>query len=274
MSLVAYPIRHEELGKFLVSRRTRLRPESCGLPSMRSRRRTPGLRREDVSSIAGISTAYYTWIEQGRPFDISIDVLYAIAGALQLSDIETSYMFVLAGKAEQRPKSPEAAYAGEGIMEVVSHFERGPALALTPWLDVVGGNAAANELFEFPRGTNLAWWFFCANDPRLKVCNATDIAESLVALLRRNRARSGDSAPFAGIIERLRAESHEFALLWDGYLVDSSPMVDVAFERPDRSRVAYRTTLLCDPVASSRFALFMTPLPASVAALDLRAAAS
>jgi transcriptional regulator with XRE-family HTH domain len=261
MSLVAYPIRHEELGKFLVSRRTRLRPESCGLPSMRSRRRTPGLRREDVSSIAGISTAYYTWIEQGRPFDISIDVLYAIAGALKLSDIETGYMFVLAGKAEQRPKPPETALAGEGIMQVVSNFECGPALALTPWLDVLGLNVPAKDFFEF-----------CVNNPSLEICNATDIAVSLVALLRRNRARANDSGPFSGVIERLRAESHDFALLWDGYVVDSLPMVDVEFERLDRGRVAYRTTLLCDPVASSRFALFMTPLPSRP--LDLLATAT
>jgi transcriptional regulator with XRE-family HTH domain len=272
MSLVAYPIRHEELGKFLVSRRTRLRPESCGLPSMRSRRRTPGLRREDVSSIAGISTAYYTWIEQGRPFDISIDVLYAIAGALKLSDIETGYMFVLAGKAEQRPKPPETALAGEGIMQVVSNFECGPALALTPWLDVLGLNAPAKDFFEFEPGTNLAWWFFCVNNPSLEICNATDIAVALVALLRRNRARASDSDPFSGVIERLRTESHDFALLWDGYVVDSLPMVDVEFERLGRGRVAYRTTLLCDPVASSRFALFMTPLPSRP--LDLLATAT
>jgi transcriptional regulator with XRE-family HTH domain len=261
MSFVAYPVHNAELGKFLVSRRTRLSPEACGLPSTRSRRRTPGLRREDVSSIAGISTAYYTWIEQGRPFDISVDVLYAIAGALQLSDAETDYVFVLAGKVEQRSKSLPTAAAYEAIMQVVDHFKSGPALALTPWLDVLGVNAAANDLFQFEPHTNLARWFFCYESTRLKICNSTDIAEALVALLRRNCARASEPGEFRKIIDDLRADSGEFQRLWDGYVVESSPRVDVEFERSSKERVAYRTTVLCDPVATNRIALFMTPQP-------------
>lgn len=101
--------RHTELAAFLTSRRTRLRPESCGLPHFRRRRRTPGLRREEVSALAGISTAYYTWIEQGRMFDVSIEVLKAIAGALQLNEIEAAHLFTLAGKAAPRGPSRSTA---------------------------------------------------------------------------------------------------------------------------------------------------------------------
>jgi transcriptional regulator with XRE-family HTH domain len=260
MSRVVRPVRHEELGNFLMSRRTRLSAESCGLPSLRSRRRTPGLRREDVSSIAGISTAYYTWIEQGRPFDISVDVLYAIAGALRLSDIETGYMFALAGKAELRAKLPEVPSGSDGVMDVVGRYESGPALALTPWLDVLGVNAQAQNLFEFEADSNLAYWFFCTNNARVKPRNWNAIAVALVALLRRNRAREGDFGRFREIIERLRSESHDFALLWDGHIVDSSLQVDVEFDCNGDGRMAYRAILLCDPVAASQFVLFMNPL--------------
>src|SRR5271165_121992 len=97
--------RHAELAGFLTSRRTRLLPESCGLPHSLRRRRAPGLRREEVSTLAGISTAYYTWIEQGRTFDVSIEVLDAIAAALQLNEIEAAHLFTLAGKAAAR-RSP------------------------------------------------------------------------------------------------------------------------------------------------------------------------
>jgi transcriptional regulator with XRE-family HTH domain len=266
MSLVGYPIRHEELGKFLVSRRTRLSPESCGLPSTRSRRRTPGLRREDVSSIAGISTAYYTWIEQGRPFDISTDVLYAIAGALHLTDIETAYVFVLAGKAEQRARSAETELTCEEVMQVAGRFEGGPALALTPWLHVLGLNAPARDLFGFELGTNLAQWFFCMKHPQLKICNCTDVGVALVALLRRNRARANDSGPFEEVIEHLRAESRDFARMWEEYVVDSSPLIDIEFERSDYGRVAYRTVLLCDSLVGSCFILFMAPIASRPAA--------
>jgi transcriptional regulator with XRE-family HTH domain len=262
MILDARPVRHEELGKFLMSRRMRLSAESCGLPVLRSRRRTPGLRREDVSSIAGISTAYYTWIEQGRPFDISAEVLNAIAGALRLSDVETRHVLMLAGKAELRAKSLTTQPWSDGIIHVVSRFENGPALALTPWLDVLGVNAQAQDLFEFEPGTNLAWWFFCVKNARVKPCNCDDIAVALVALLRRNRARESDAGRFSEIIERLHAESHDFAVLWDGHIVDSSPLIDVEFDRPGRGHAAYRTVLLCDSVASSEFVLFMMLLGA------------
>ncbi len=262
MLLDARPARHDELGKFLKSRRMRLSAESCGLPALRSRRRTPGLRREDVSSIAGISTAYYAWIEQGRPFDISPEVLNAIAGALKLSDVETRHVHMLAGKAELHAKTLTAPPWSEGIKHVVSRFDCGPAVALTPWLDVLAVNAHAQELFEFEPGTNLAWWFFCEKNARIKPCNGDDISIALVALLRRNRARESDAGRFSEIIGRLHAESHDFALLWDGHIVDSSPLIDVEFDRPGRGRVTYRAVLLCDSVASSEFVLFMALLDA------------
>jgi transcriptional regulator with XRE-family HTH domain len=258
----ARPVRNEELGKFLLSRRHRTSAESCGLPPPRPRRRTPGLRREDVSWIAGISTAYYTWIEQGRPFDISADVLYAIAGALRLSEVETSYIFALAGKAEVRPRPLEPP-SSAGIMQLVNSFESGPALALTPWLDVLGGNARARELFEYEVGMNLASWFFCTGAADAKPRNSDEIAIALVALLRRNRARE-DDARVGEIIERLHSESRNFALLWDGQIVDSSPMVEVEFDRRG-GRETYQTMLLCDSVASRQYALFMTPLAISAA---------
>jgi transcriptional regulator with XRE-family HTH domain len=219
------------------------------------------LRREDVSAIAGISTAYYAWIEQGRPFDISADVLYAIAGALRLSEVETGYVFQLAGKAERRAKSPEPPPWSDGVMQVISRFEGGPALALTPWLDILGANAVAREFFAFVPGTNLARWFFGANDAHVKPYNWDDVAVALVALLRRNRARANDPARFIEVIERLRTESQEFALLWDGHIVDSSSLVDVEFDCHPKGRISYRAVLLCDSLASSQFVLFMTPIP-------------
>lgn len=252
--------RHAELGRFLVSRRVRLNPASFGLPVLRSgHRRTPGLRREDVSAIAGISTAYYTWIEQGRPFNISADVLYAIAGALRLTDVETRHVFALAGKADMRPNGPAAPSWSNDVMEVVERLDGCPAFTLTPWLDIVGGNAAAHELVRLVPGTNLAWWFFCADDAQLRPLGRDEIGSALVALLRRNRARNGDTAAFERIVARLSVESERFRTLWEGHVVDSPPLADVEFDHAARGRIAYRVVLLCEPVALSRFVLLMTP---------------
>jgi transcriptional regulator with XRE-family HTH domain len=261
MDTAARSVRHAELGEFLMNRRTHLNPESFDLPSVRPQhRRTPGLRREDVSSIAGISTAYYTWIEQGRPFDISADVLQAIAGALRLNDIETAYLFVLAGKAACLPKPPPTPPWSEEVTQVViSRFEDVPALTLTPWLEVLALNAAARELFEFEAGTNVAWWLLCTNNPRLTLLNADDVTVALVALLRRNRARAHHYAAFGEIIERLLRSSDAFRNLWNGHIVDAPPLIDVEFDRAGYGRIAYRILLLCEPVALSQFVLFMTP---------------
>jgi transcriptional regulator with XRE-family HTH domain len=246
-----------------MSRRVRLSAESCGLPVHHTRRRTPGLRREDVSAIAGISTAYYAWIEQGRPFDISADVLYAIAAALRLSDVETSYVLLLAGKAEVPAATPEPAPSNEGIMLLVNQFQSGPALVLTPWLDVLGANTVARELTGLEPRANLARWFFYENGGRMKPVNSDDVAVALVALLRRNRARENDPHHFVELIDSLRERSHDFALLWDGHIVDSPSQLDVEFDRPDGDRSTYRAVLLCDPVASRQFVLFMTPVPSA-----------
>jgi transcriptional regulator with XRE-family HTH domain len=266
VGLVARPLRNEELGKFLMSRRVRLSAESCGLPVHHTRRRTPGLRREDVSAIAGISTAYYAWIEQGRPFDISADVLYAISAALRLSDVETSYVLLLAGKAEVPAGTPDVTPPNESIALLVNQFESGPAVVLTPWLDVLGANGIAHELTGLKPGANLARWFFCESGGRMKPVNSDDVAVALVALLRRNRARESDPHRFVELVDSLRENSHDFALLWDGHIVDSPSLLDVYFDRPGGRRCAYRAVLLSDPVASRQFVLFMTPVPKAAAA--------
>jgi transcriptional regulator with XRE-family HTH domain len=261
MAVATRSTRHHLLGKFLMSRRGQLSAESCGLPVSRSRRRTPGLRREDVSSIAGISTAYYTWIEQGRPFDISTTVLSSIADALKLSDVETRHVFFLAGKAEEADDTSEMPPWGSGIAEMVDSFRDGPAIALTSRLDVVAINALAQELFALEPGTNLAWWLFCQSEGRMRPYDWKDVGFAVAALLRRNAARARQCTQFDELIEQLCATSDGFKDLWDRQIVDSSPLVDVAFDHAERGRVAYRMIVLCDPVMSSQFVLLLRPLP-------------
>jgi transcriptional regulator with XRE-family HTH domain len=268
MAVATRSTRHHLLGKFLMTRRGQLSAESCGLPVSRSRRRTPGLRREDVSSIAGISTAYYTWIEQGRPFDISTPVLSSIAEALKLSDVETRHIFFLAGKAEEADDTAETPPWGSGIAEMVDSFKDGPAIALTSWLDVVAINALAKELFALTPGINLAWWLFCQSEGRMRPCDSNDIGFAVAALLRRNAARARQCTRFDQLIEQLCAASNGFKDLWDRHIVDSSPLVDVAFDDRERGRVAYRMIVLCDSVMSSRFVLLLTPLPLPIGALN------
>jgi transcriptional regulator with XRE-family HTH domain len=260
MNATVRAARHEELADFLIARRTRLSPESCGLPSFRPRRRTPGLRREDVSAIAGISTAYYTWIEQGRTFEISVEVLEALAHALRLTETETAHLFTLAGKADPSPARPRLGAWSDAIGQLIGLHEETPALALTAWLEVLAANAPARELFGLERGDNLADWVFSTRREPIRCLNRERIADAIVALLHRNRARDMENERFDEVIDRLRRGSQVFDACWACHAVDAPPLYDVEIEHERLGRRTYRTVLLCDPVAASQFVLFMTPL--------------
>jgi transcriptional regulator with XRE-family HTH domain len=250
--------RHAELGAFLTSRRTRLLPESCGLPHFRRRRRTPGLRREEVSALAGISTVYYTWIEQGRMFDLSIEVLDAIAGALQLNDIEAAHLFTLAGKLTTRPPLTTDGVAAwrRAIIDFVRQFEDGPALVLSPWLDINETNRAAQETFGIDAGTNFAEAIFC-NDGSVTYRDTDTLAGALVALLRRNHAQDIENAQFNNIISGLCARSNAFKVLWDGHVVDNPPLFEVEIERTALKKARFCGVIVSDPIAARQFALLM-----------------
>ena len=249
--------RHEALAQFLTTRRTRLLPETCGLASVHARRRTPGLRREDVSAIAGISSAYYTWIEQGREFDISVEVLSAIAGALRLSATEIAHLFTLAGRAN--PALPEF-HGIPGSLTTIGLRNDIPACRLTPWLDVVEATTAARDLLDIDRGTNLAAWLFAPVARSVSVNGSATMATLLVALLRRNHGRDPENRCFDDVTTPLRASSVPFRTLWDAHVVDFPELDDVEVEHGRHGRRTYRGTLFCDPVGARWFVIVLAPV--------------
>jgi transcriptional regulator with XRE-family HTH domain len=250
--------RHTELAAFLMSRRTRLRPESCGLPQFTRRRRTSGLRRDEVSALAGISTAYYTWIEQGRTFDVSVEVLEAIAGALQLNEVEAAHIFTLAGKAtpQRVPAIDSIAAWREAICQLVRLFAYGPALVLSPCLDVTAANHAARENLEVDVGDNFAEAAFFGSGASI-YRSADALAGALVALLRRNHARDVENEHLNDIVGGLRERSAAFKALWDRHIVDSAPLFEVEIERSGSWRAPFDGVIVSDPIAAREFALFM-----------------
>src|SRR5919197_6326252 len=114
-----------ELSEFLRSRRARLSPATVGLPR-RSRRRTPGLRREEVADLSGVGVTWYTWLEQGREIRVSPEVLTGIASALQLEPAERAHLFRLAGHAPPAP-APAAAIVSPRLQRVLDHWDPFPA---------------------------------------------------------------------------------------------------------------------------------------------------
>ena len=205
------------LGTYLKDRRAKLDPAAFGLPLQR--RRTPGLRREEVAQRANVSATWYTWLEQGRGGAPSADVLDRIARALMLTDVEREHLFLIA-----LGRPPEVRYqASEGVtprlQRLLDALELSPAIVKTPTWDVVAWNrAAAVVLTDYgalaPEQRNILRLVFC--DPRVRAAQYDwdSVARFVVAAFRADAARAGATAKVEALVDELSRLSPEFAAMW------------------------------------------------------------
>jgi transcriptional regulator with XRE-family HTH domain len=258
------------LGVYLKDRRARLDPEAFGFSA--SRRRTPGLRREEVAARANISPTWYTWLEQGRGGAPSADVLGRIAAALMLTDIEREHLFLLA-----LGHLPEARYRSDNdvsprLQRVLDALEPNPALIRTATWDVVAWNrAVAIMLTDYgalpPGERNILRSIFL--DPRSRAAqdNWESVARFVLGAFRVDAARAGAAAEIEPLVADLCRQSPEFAAMWQDNTILSHgegvkqirhPVLGVTrFEysafavdgRPDLSMIVYNPT---DPQVGER----------------------
>jgi transcriptional regulator with XRE-family HTH domain len=205
------------LGLYLRDRRTKLDPGAFGLPS--GRRRTPGLRREEVAQRANISPTWYTWLEQGRGGAPSADVLDRIARALMLTDVEREHLFLVA-----LGRPPEARYhAADGVtprlQRVLDALDPSPAVIRTALWDVVAWNRAATVmLMDYgsmpPEQRNILRYFFL--DPRSRAAQYDweSVARFVLGAFRVDAARAGAAAEVEPLVEELCRLSPEFKAMW------------------------------------------------------------
>jgi transcriptional regulator with XRE-family HTH domain len=205
------------LGTYLKDRRGKLDPATFGFPS--ERRRTPGLRREEVAQRANISPTWYTWLEQGRGGAPSTDVLDRIARALMLTDAEREHLFLLG-----LGRPPEARYRkDEGVtprlQRVLDVLEPTPALIRTATWDVVAWNGAATVmLFDYgsvpPQERNVLRFVFL--DPRFRAAHSDweSVARFVVSAFRVDAARAGAAAEVEPLVDELCQLSPEFREMW------------------------------------------------------------
>ncbi|HYP62339.1 MAG TPA: helix-turn-helix transcriptional regulator [Acidocella sp.] len=205
------------LGAFLKDRRLKLDPAAFGIPLVR--RRTPGLRREEVAQRANISATWYTWLEQGRGGAPSADVLERVARALMLTDAEREHMFLLGlGRLPDiRPAETEAVTPR--LQRLLDALEVSPALIKTPSWDVVAWNRAAtfvlSDYASIPPGQrNILRLMFLSPHIRAAQYDWESVARFVVAAFRADVARAGATAKVEALVEELHALSPEFARLW------------------------------------------------------------
>jgi transcriptional regulator with XRE-family HTH domain len=209
--------RREELAAFLRAHRDALRPEDVGLPRGRARR-TPGLRREEIAMLAGVSVTWYTWLEQGRPINASVDVLAALARALRLDDAERRHLLTLA----ERPSAahePIIEDAPDALVRLIAAMEPSPAYVLGPWFDFLAWNRSESLLYPTidrlgPPERNLLWVVFAEPTARQLIADWDVQARRLLAEFRAVTAALRDEPPVVELVERLHGTSPAFATWW------------------------------------------------------------
>jgi transcriptional regulator with XRE-family HTH domain len=206
-----------DIGAFLRSRRARLRPEDVGLSAI-GRRRVPGLRREELANLAGVSVDYYVRLEQGRSSNVSDSVLDAVARSLQLSEPEREHLYVLA-----RPRpTPDLERSDQPVLPTIRRLLEAmdgvPAFVLGRRTDVLAWNAIADAVLGFeslqPCDRNIARFTFMHPDAPALYSDWQQVAEQTVAYLALDAGRHPGDAALERLVGELSIASERFRELW------------------------------------------------------------
>ncbi|MEV0245673.1 helix-turn-helix transcriptional regulator [Nocardia sp. NPDC050712] len=245
-----------ELADFLKAQRSRLRPEEVGLPGdlLPGRRRTPGLRREEVAEIAGVSLTWYTWLEQGRKIAASPQVMDALARALRLDPVQHRHLRRLAGLAD-----PAVKYQAGGeisrLQRLVDALYPTPAVIHDARLDFVVWNSAFSRIRTDPAALaperrNLLWWMYTDARNRAMMRRWEPAARAILSQFRALVGKAPDDRRLAVVVTELSAASTEFRTWWAEYQVQDFRPTVIGLDHPDLGRLAlelYQMRLVENP---------------------------
>lgn len=284
-----------ELRDFLRSRRARIGPEDVGVAAHPGRRRVPGLRREEVAQLAGVSVDYYTRLEQGRTLHVSAEVLDAVARALRLDATERSHLFDLARpQRAPRPGPGRAAAAGApgpaesggpqrvraGLYRVLDALDDGtPAMIMGRRLEVLAANRLAEALYaDFgapdQRGRNLARFLFLDPAARPLFADWESAARGAVAALRFYAGRHPYDPGLSPLVDELAASDEDFRRWWAGHDVLEHTHGTKRFRHPAVGELALEYESLAFPDDPDQTLYLYTAEPGSPSDAALRTLAS
>jgi transcriptional regulator with XRE-family HTH domain len=231
-----------ELGAYLRSRRARLHPADVGLPTGTGRRRTPGLRREEVAELSGVGLTWYTWLEQGRPIATSEQVIDALARALRLDADEHRHLRLLAGLPAV-VADPAGDHALPRLRRLVDALTPNPASLYDRHFDYLAWNAPYAQLRHDPatlppHRRNMVWMMFTDRTNRARMRQWEPAARAVLSQFRAAAARDPDDPRFADLVAALTAASPEFAEWWPDYPVREFKPATVHIVHPEAGRVA------------------------------------
>ena len=261
--------RRAELGEFLKARRARLSPGDFGMPPG-SRRRTPGLRREEVALLAGVGVTWYTWLEQGRQINASTQVLDAVARTLQLDRAEREHLYRLAEATPLRTECSRTAVP-DAIREIVRSLDPLPVSLVNSRFDILMTNDAHEELFwdwhSMPCVHKNTLWC-CVTEPsaRGKFPEYDAYVRYLVARLRSAYSRHIGDLDWEEDIRRLASLSREFADLWARHEVADAEPRTLTYLHPRAGSVSFAVSELEVPAMPEARIVVYTPRDADTRA--------
>nr|WP_193580920.1 helix-turn-helix transcriptional regulator [Paenibacillus aceris] len=239
----------QALSEFLTAHRARLKPGDAGLLGG-SRRRTPGLRREEVAAIAGVSTTWYTWLEQGREIKMSVQVLESIASALQLNEDERQYLFMLALE-QPAPTTivDQAPTVSPALLRILDELHDCPTIISDRRCNIVGWNQAAAAIFlDFAmiplEERNLIWLLFTRKELKALAVNWRDFVMGFLAIFRSYYGQYVGDNWYSEFIERISAENPDFRTFWNQSDVSSAPEVFIEFRHAKVGKLLFDLTTL------------------------------
>ncbi|WP_084727802.1 helix-turn-helix transcriptional regulator [Rhodococcoides yunnanense] len=239
------------LGGFLRTRRARLHPADVGTASM-GRRRVPGLRREELAQLAGVSTDYLTRLEQGRDLHPSVSVLNSLAAALRLDTAERDYLQFLAGAHRDDTSTCSrqlpAQQPSNGGLHLLAALTSAPALILGRRMQVLAQNPPGAGLLGDLTGKNLLRALFLDPDVRVRHADWEQAAAQSISFLRTHALRDGADRDLCRLVTELSGDA-TFARLWDEHHVHNSASGTTHFAHPDAGHLIldYQILPLPDP---------------------------
>jgi transcriptional regulator with XRE-family HTH domain len=230
------------LGAFLRTHREAMPSD----PATTGRRRTPGLRREEVAQICGLSVTWYTWLEQGRDIAVSAAALARLARGLRLTAAERAYLFELTRRRDPAPPSAESEIVPEELLAVLQAVSA-PAYLLDRLWHVRGHNPPAARLFApwfDSNETNLLRFVFLVPAARALIWDWENRARRLLAEFRADTAHDPDDRGMRDLVAGLRRDSPTFAGFWNDHAVLSRGGGERVFNHPSDGTVRYRQMTL------------------------------
>ncbi|MGW1914854.1 helix-turn-helix transcriptional regulator [Streptomyces sp. NPDC002076] len=255
--------RRDELREFLMSRRARVSPEAAGLPAGGGRRRTPGLRREEVAVLAGVGASWYQWLEQGREISVSPSVLDAVARVLRLSDAERRHLYLLAGMNPPTPEvAPEKRDMCDGLRRLIDAWMPFPAHIMDLYYNCVMYNDAAAIVLGMRSDItqNCLVDFFTDPMYRARSHSWERNARTVVAQFRAACAARPDDEGFQAVLAEVSAASPEFVALWAERDIEDQGQIRKELEHPLAGLLVVESTALKVPVRPDLMIVLHTPL--------------